>query len=37
VFTRETLARVFGVQAEIRLDPTGRPLVDILDTIGRTS
>ena len=37
VFTRETLARVFGVEADVRMDPTGRPIVDILETIGRTS
>jgi len=37
VFTRDTLARVFGVEADVRMDPTGRPIVDILETIGRTS
>jgi len=33
VFTRETLARVFGVRADVRLDPTGRPVLDILETV----
>jgi ABC-type hemin transport system ATPase subunit len=34
VFTAETLARVFGVRADVRLDPSGRPIVDILETVG---
>ena len=33
VFTREVLARVFGVRADVRLDPEGRPIVDILETV----
>jgi hypothetical protein len=28
---------VFGVRATVRLDASGRPLVDILDTIERSS
>jgi iron complex transport system ATP-binding protein len=34
VFTPETLARVFGVRADVRLDPSGHPVIDILDTLG---
>jgi len=34
VLTPETLARVFGVRADVRLDAAGRPLLDILDTVG---
>jgi iron complex transport system ATP-binding protein len=37
VLTRETLARVFGVHADIRLDPSGRPIVDVIDTLARSS
>ena len=37
VLTRETLARVFGVHADIRLDPSGRPIIDVLETIARPS
>jgi iron complex transport system ATP-binding protein len=37
VLTRETLARVFGVHADVRLDAGGRPVVDILDAIARRS
>ena len=37
VLTPETLARVFGVHADIRLDPSGRPIVDVIDTIARSS
>jgi iron complex transport system ATP-binding protein len=37
VLTRETVARVFGVHADIRLDPSGRPIIDILDAIARPS
>jgi len=37
VFTRETLARVFGVRADVRLDSEGRPVVDVVDTVGRPS
>jgi iron complex transport system ATP-binding protein len=35
VLTAETLARVFSVRADVRLDPAGRPVVDVLDTIAR--
>jgi ABC-type cobalamin/Fe3+-siderophores transport system ATPase subunit len=34
VFTRETLARVFGVRADVRLDASGRPLIDVIEAIG---
>src|SRR5262245_3764183 len=37
VFTRETLARVFGVHAEIRPDAAGVPLVAILSTVEKTT
>ena len=37
VFTRETLARVFGVRADVRLDSEGRPVVDVVDIVGRPS
>ena len=37
VFTPETLARVFGVRADVRTDAAGRPIVDIVDTVGRPS
>jgi iron complex transport system ATP-binding protein len=37
VLTPETLARVFGVHATVRLDASGRPLVDVLDTVQRPS
>jgi iron complex transport system ATP-binding protein len=30
VFTPETLARVFGVRAEVHLDPAGNPVIDTL-------
>jgi len=33
VLTRETLARVFGVRADVRLDAAGRPLIDIHEVI----
>jgi iron complex transport system ATP-binding protein len=33
VFTRETLARVFGVRADVRLDAAGRPIVDVIETL----
>ena len=35
VLTRETLARVFGVHADIRVDVHGHPIVDVLDAIKR--
>ena len=31
VLTPETLARVFGVRADVRLDAGGRPIVDVLE------
>ena len=34
VLTAQTLARVFGVRADVRLDASGRPLLDILETVG---
>jgi iron complex transport system ATP-binding protein len=37
VLTRETLADVFGVRADVRLDGSGRPVIDITDAIGRPS
>jgi iron complex transport system ATP-binding protein len=37
VLTAETLARVFGVRAGVRLDATGRPVVDVIDTLERPS
>ena len=37
VLTRETLARVFGVRADVRLDPSGRPIVDVLEAIASPS
>ena len=37
VFTPETLSRVFGVRADVRLDPGGRPIVDIIDIVERPS
>ena len=37
VLTSETLARVFGVRADVRIDATGRPVLDVLDAIGRPS
>ena len=37
VLTPETLARVFGVRADVRLDPSGRPIVDVLDAIASPS
>jgi len=37
VLTRDTLARVFGVRADVRLDPTGRPVVDVIEAIERPS
>jgi len=37
VLTAETLARVFGVRADVRSDAAGRPLIDILDVIGGPS
>jgi iron complex transport system ATP-binding protein len=37
VLTRDTLARVFGVRADVRLDPAGRPIVDVLEAIERPS
>jgi iron complex transport system ATP-binding protein len=37
VLTRETLADVFGVRADVRLDSSGRPVIDITDAIGRPS
>ena len=37
VLTPETLARVFGVRADVRLDPGGRPIVDVIDTVGAPS
>jgi iron complex transport system ATP-binding protein len=33
VLTPETLARVFGVRADVRLDATGRPIVDVLEAL----
>jgi iron complex transport system ATP-binding protein len=35
VLTAETLARVFGVRADVRIDAGGRPVLDVLDAIGR--
>jgi iron complex transport system ATP-binding protein len=37
VLTRETLARVFGVRADVRIDASGRPVLDVLDALGRPS
>jgi iron complex transport system ATP-binding protein len=37
VLTPETLARVFGVRAEVRRDAAGRPIVDVLEPIARPS
>jgi hypothetical protein len=37
VLTSDTLARVFGVRADIRLDPTGRPLIDVIESLGSPS
>jgi iron complex transport system ATP-binding protein len=37
VLTAETLARVFGVRADVRIDAGGRPVLDVLDAIGRPS
>jgi iron complex transport system ATP-binding protein len=37
VLTRETLARVFGVHADVRVDAAGRPVVDVLEAIKRSS
>ncbi|HMF44892.1 MAG TPA: ABC transporter ATP-binding protein, partial [Polyangia bacterium] len=37
VLTRETLARVFGVRADVRLDPAGHPIIDIAEAIGGPS
>jgi iron complex transport system ATP-binding protein len=34
VLTPETLAGVFGVRADVRLDGAGRPVIDVLDAIG---
>jgi iron complex transport system ATP-binding protein len=33
VLTRETLARVFGVRADVRQDAAGRPVIDVLEAI----
>jgi iron complex transport system ATP-binding protein len=33
VLTSETLARVFGVRADVRLDHAGRPIVDVIETL----
>ena len=35
VLTADTLARVFGVRADVRIDAGGRPVLDVLDAIGR--
>ena len=37
VLTSETLARVFGVHADIRVDANGHPIVDVLEAIKRPS
>jgi iron complex transport system ATP-binding protein len=37
VLTADTLARVFGVRADVRIDAGGRPVLDVLDAIGRPS
>ena len=37
VLTPETLARVFGVRADVRLDAGGRPIVDVIDTVSEPS
>jgi iron complex transport system ATP-binding protein len=37
VLTAETLARVFGVRADVRIDAGGRPVLDVIDAIARPS